>query len=62
MAVSSFPGHPSFVTTLTFYADYRTEGDTGKAAPLRRTTAGGRRSFNAPTVLGGPPGHSVQSA
>jgi hypothetical protein len=29
-------GHASFVTTLTVYADYITESDGGKAAPLRR--------------------------
>lgn len=41
MAVSKMLGHASFVTTLTVYADYITEGDGGKAAPLRRPTAGG---------------------
>ncbi|WP_255605347.1 hypothetical protein [Mycolicibacterium xanthum] len=29
------------MTTLTVYADYITESDGGKAAPLRRPTAGG---------------------
>jgi integrase len=29
-------GHASYVTTLTVYADDITEGDGGKAAPLRR--------------------------
>ncbi|MGH3557687.1 MAG: hypothetical protein ACRDTK_09405 [Mycobacterium sp.] len=28
--------NPSYVTTLTVYADYFTEGDGGKAAPLCR--------------------------
>jgi integrase len=41
MAVSKMLGHASFVTTLTVYADYITEADGGKAAPLRRPTAGG---------------------
>ena len=41
MAVSKMLGHASFVTTLTVYADYITESDGGKAAPLRRPTAGG---------------------
>ncbi len=41
MAVSKMLGHASFVTTLTVYADYITEGDGGKAAPLRRPSAGG---------------------
>lgn len=41
MSVSKMLGHASFVTTLTVYADYITEGDGGKAAPLRRPTAGG---------------------
>lgn len=41
MAVSKMLGHASFVTTLTVYADCITEGDGGKAAPLRRPTAGG---------------------
>jgi integrase-like protein len=36
MAVSKILGHASYVTTLTVYADYITEGDGGKAAPLRR--------------------------
>jgi integrase len=36
MAVSKMLGHASYVTTLTVYADYITEGDGGKAAPLRR--------------------------
>ena len=36
MAVSKVLGHASYVTTLTVYADYITEGDGGKAAPLRR--------------------------
>ncbi len=36
MAVSKMLGHASFVTTLTVYADYITEGDGGKNAPLRR--------------------------
>lgn len=40
MAVSKMLGHASFVTTLTVYADYITEGDGGKNAPLRRPTAG----------------------
>jgi len=39
MAVSKMLGHASFVTTLTVYADYIAEGDTGKAAPLRRPIA-----------------------
>lgn len=38
MAVSKMLGQPSYVTTLTVYADYITEGDGGKAAPLRRST------------------------
>lgn len=41
MAVSKMLGHASFVTTLTVYADYITESDGGKAAPLRRPAAGG---------------------
>lgn len=41
MAVSKMLGHASFVTTLTVYADYITEGDGSKNAPLRRPTAGG---------------------
>jgi integrase len=42
VAVSKMLVHASFVTTLTVYADYYiTEGDGGKAAPLRRPTAGG---------------------
>jgi integrase len=40
MSVSKMLGHASYVTTLTVYADYITEGDGGKAAPLRRPTAG----------------------
>lgn len=40
MSVSKMLGHASFVTTLTVYADYITEGDGGKAAPLRRPSAG----------------------
>ena len=32
-------GHVSGVTTLTVYADYITETDGGKAAPLRRPVA-----------------------
>lgn len=39
MAVSKMLGHASYVTTLTTYADYITEGDGGKAAPLRRPVA-----------------------
>jgi integrase len=39
MAVSKMLGHASYVTTLTVYADYITEGDGGKAAPLRRPVA-----------------------
>ena len=41
MSVSKMLGHASFVTTLTVYADYITEGDGGKAAPLRRPTVVG---------------------
>lgn len=41
MSVSKMLGHASYVKTLTVYADYITEGDGGKAAPLRRPTAGG---------------------
>jgi integrase len=40
MTVSKMLGHASYVTTLTVYADYITEGDRGKAAPLRRPVAG----------------------
>lgn len=36
VAVSKMLGHASYVTTLTVYADYLTEGDGRKAAPLRR--------------------------
>jgi integrase len=39
MAVSKMLGHASYVTTLTVYADYITESDGGKAAPLRRPVA-----------------------
>jgi integrase len=39
MAVSKMLGHASYVTTLTVCADYITEGDGGKAAPLRRPVA-----------------------
>lgn len=39
MAVSKMLGHASYVTTLTVYGDYITEGDGGKAAPLRRPMA-----------------------
>lgn len=41
MAVSKMLGHASFVTTLTVYADHIIEGDSGKAALLRRSSAGG---------------------
>jgi integrase len=41
MAVSKMLGHASYVTTLTVYADYITESDGGKAAPLRRPTTTG---------------------
>jgi integrase len=46
MAVSKMLGHASYVTTLTVYADYITESDGGKAAPLRRPIAS-----SAPNVL-----------
>jgi integrase len=39
MAVSKMLGHASYVTTLTVYADYITESDGGKAAPLHRPVA-----------------------
>ena len=39
MAVSKMLGHASYVTTLTVYADYITESDGGKAAPLGRCAA-----------------------
>jgi integrase len=39
MVVSKMLGHASYVTTLTIYADYITEGARGKAAPLRRAVA-----------------------
>ena len=39
MALSKMLGHASYVTTLTVYADYITEGSGGKAAPLRRPVA-----------------------
>ena len=39
MAVSKMLGHASYVTTLTVYADYITESDGGKSAPLRRPAA-----------------------
>lgn len=39
MTVSKMLGHASYVTTLTVYADYITESDGGKAAPLRRPVA-----------------------
>jgi hypothetical protein len=39
MAVSKMLGHASYVTTLTIYADYITESDGGKSAPLRRPVA-----------------------
>ena len=37
--MSKMLGHASYVTTLTVYADYITESDGGKAAPLRRPVA-----------------------
>jgi integrase len=39
MAVSKMLGHASYMTTLTVYADYITESDGGKIAPLRRPVA-----------------------
>ncbi|QKT06344.1 tyrosine-type recombinase/integrase [Gordonia sp. X0973] len=36
MAVSKMLGHGSFVTTLNVYADYISENEGGKAAPLTR--------------------------
>jgi len=39
MAVSKMLGHASYVTTLTVYADYITECDSGKAAPVGRPVA-----------------------
>ena len=39
MAVSKMLGHASYVTTLTVYADYITECDSGKATPLGRPVA-----------------------
>jgi integrase len=39
MAVSKMLGHASYVTTLTVYADYITESDGSKDAPLRRPVA-----------------------
>jgi integrase len=39
MAVSNMLGHASYVNTLTVYADYITESDGGKTAPLRRPVA-----------------------
>ncbi len=39
MAVSKMLGHASYVTTLTVYADYITEPDGGKTAPLLRPVA-----------------------
>jgi hypothetical protein len=39
MAVSKMLGHALYVRALTVYADYITEGERGKAAPLRRAVA-----------------------
>jgi integrase len=53
MAVSKMLGHASYVTTLTVYADYITECDSGKAAPLRRpvvSTAGNVVPMRRPSV------------
>lgn len=39
MQVSKMLGHASFVTTLTVYADYISEAEGGKQAPLTRPVA-----------------------
>ncbi|BDH56576.1 hypothetical protein MTP03_15150 [Tsukamurella sp. PLM1] len=39
MQVSKMLGHASFVTTLNVYADYISEAEGGKHAPLTRPVA-----------------------
>ena len=46
MAVSKMLGHASYVTTLTVYADYITEYDGGKSAPLGVRSRRPRRTWS----------------
>ena len=64
MAVSKMLGHASYVTTLTVYADYITECDGGKAAPLGRPVAStaAERGPNASAAGGLAPGRACQSS
>ena len=46
LAVSKMLGHASYVTTLTVYADYITECDSGKAAPVGVRSRRPRRTWS----------------